>query len=710
MVRMEVTKVILTRGEDWALVEYRTKDGRGTCGGKFGCLSAQIVAGQCYTGVITSKRARDGRKKCAFKGTPLSRVAHALKFAFHRQGIGYVDRSAIFSLMKPFDSLIHALKQRKSATLMNMPKIGRKKLQRMYAAYDSVSNELNVSMEFSKVFPKLHEYMSKAQVEAALKWRGSMDDLLKYVRADPWRIMYDTEYDSFQHISERRSEFIAATTTRSRLRMVELAAADMRLLKTDPRAKRSTAIHTIKQYMSQTGHYWMPLSAFKRTFETVEPSWPCVIRDQYIALSRYAEVESFLEKTFEQVTKSYVQPPWVPPDPSEQLDATQRQAVIQACESPLFILQGGAGVGKTTVCRHIVKSLKGKVVCAAPTGKAAQRLAEVTGVASFTVHRLFYMSDTDDTSYTLLLDEQSMQEPEILASLLSKRSFGKIIFVGDTAQLTSVGPGQFFRDICDSTIPKMALTKIYRSGPTSFIATNGQKIRVGDTSLDTSPESFMVYPFVSDGDIITKAREIYEASGDMPMILCNTNAEVCRLNPPLREICNPIGNKSHSRGVSMDYSNGQWRYPDWSFGVGDSVINTTNKYVESSNGHQTVKTLQVANGEIGTVVHATGEFVRVRFNSVVTFAISESSEEQCLARDYLRPAYALTVNKAQGSEYAVVIVKSSSSWGDKRERFYTAITRAQELCIVYEVGMANTDCIRARPAYRKTFLMKHKRV
>lgn len=704
MVRMEITKVILTRGEDWALVEYRTKEGRGTCGGKFGCSAAQIVAGQFYSGMFTSKRARDGSQKRAFKGSPLSRLAHALKFAFKQQGIGYVDRSAIFSHMKPFDSLIHALKERKSASLMNVPKIGRKKLMRLYSAYDSVSKELNVSMEFSKVFPKLHEYMSKSQMEAAIKWRGSMDKLVKYIHADPWRIMYDTEYDSFQHISEKRSEFISATTTRSRTRMVELAAADLRLLRTDSRAKRAMAIHTIKQYMTQTGNYWMPLHMFKRTFETIEPTWPCVVHDRYIALSRYAEVESFLQKTFDHITKTYVQCQWVPPDPSVQLDACQRQAVIQACESPLFILQGGAGVGKTTVCRHIVKSLKGKVVCAAPTGKAAQRLAEVTGVPSFTVHRLFYMSDIEQLPHTLLLDEQSMQEPEILALLLSKRSFRKIIFVGDTAQLTSVGPGQFFRDICDSSIPKMELTKIYRSGPKSYIATNGQKIRVGDTSLDTSPESFMVYPFTSNEDIVSKSREIYESTGEMPMVLCNTNAEVCQLNPALREICNPIGNKPHSRGVSMDYFNKQWRYPNWCFGVGDSVINITNKYVEAE---QSTKVLQVANGEIGKVLHASADIVRVKFESVVTFSISDDSEEHCSARDYLRPAYALTVNKAQGSEYPVVIIKSASSWGDKRERFYTAVTRAKEKCIVYEVGSANTDCIRAKPARRKTFLMKN---
>ena len=98
------------------------------------------------------------------------------------------------------------------------------------------------------------------------------------------------------------------------------------------------------------------------------------------------------------------------------------------------------------------------------------------------------------------------------------------------------------------------------------------------------------------------------------------------------------------------------------------------------------------------MVRANGTDVTVHFEENVLFDISQDLS--------LRPAYALTVNKAQGSEYPVVIVKSVSAWGDKRERFYTAITRAQEKCIVYEVGQSITECIRAKKASRKTYLMK----
>ena len=136
-------------------------------------------------------------------------------------------------------------------------------------------------------------------------------------------------------------------------------------------------------------------------------------------------------------------------------------------------------------------------------------------------------------------------------------------------------------------------------------------------------------------------------------------------------------------------------FQDWRFGVGDAVINIVNKYDQDS---QQQTYLQVANGEMGTVVKVKGSLVVVRFEQDVTFDISQDNS--------LRPAYALTVNKSQGSEYPVVIVKAMVSWGDKRERFYTAITRAQKKCIVYEVGHSIQECIRARPALRKTYLMK----
>mgnify|MGYP006075855259 CR=1 FL=1 len=691
MVKIEVTKVILTRSEDWALVKYRSVDGAGTCGGKFGCQASAIVPGQWYRGKLTLKRTRAGPKKCSFVGLPVSRTAHALKTSFQRNGISYTDRASIFSAIKPLDTLLSALKNKKHQQLMNVAHIGRKKLSKLYVAYDAIANDVSVSLQLSKTFPLLHSYMNANQTAAAMKWmHDSSERFVQFLVADPWRLLYDTEYDSFSMPQQRRSEFLTSTTHKSRTKMVELACQDLKILP-DGRAKRCNAIHFIRQYMKRTGNYWMPLYMLTAACGEIQTSWPCNVHDGHVALAKYAGIEKFLTTTFASIVTNYSQSHWTPPPDDAQLDSTQREAVERACQEPLFILHGGAGVGKTLVCKHIVQSLSEDVICAAPTGKAAQRLSVMTGCAASTVHRLVYSSD--NLTGTLLLDEQSMQEPEILALLLQKNTFNQIIFVGDCGQLTSVGPGQFFRDICNSDMAQIELVHIYRSGPGSYIASNGQKVRDGITTLDTSPGSFEICPYTNDDDIVNNAKVIYTKTGVMPMILCNTNAEIAPLNQKLRQICNPIGAKPYSTAVCMEYYGTEWRYQDWRFGVGDSVINITNKYESDKDG----KTyLQVANGEIGTVVRAKGVEVTVHFETNVVFDIAQDNS--------LRPAYALTVNKAQGSEYPIVIVKAACTWGDKRERFYTAITRAQDMCIVYEVGNSIQECIRAKKSIRKTYL------
>jgi len=691
MVRIEITKVILSRGENWALVEYRTPESRGTFGGNFGCLSDTLVPGQLFKGDITCKRDRTGRKKVSFKGVPVARQDHALKHALKVAGLNWTDRAALFSAFKPSSGLFSALKARRSSELMSIQKIGRKKLQKMYTAYDAIAHQLSLSLELSKTLPSLHRYLNENQTSAILKWHKDMTSFVKFVVHDPWRLMYDKEFDSFTYECQKRADFLSATTPKSRKTMVEKAMIDLKLSANDPRARRVAAIYKLREYMKSTGSYWMRLTHFLGA-GSLDPTWPCVVHDGHVALVKYAEIEAFIGKKIASICEKK-QPNWNPPPQEAHLDQVQRKAVVQACEEPIFILNGGAGTGKTTVSAAIVKSLKGDVLCAAPTGKAAQRLAQVTGIAAYTVHRLVYMSEDISLPSNLLLDEQSMQEPEILAMLLKKRDFNKIIFVGDTAQLTSVGPGQFFKDICTSELPRIELKKIYRSSETSFISSNGQKIRNGDESLDYSPESFMTHRYRSDEDIIASAREIYAETGTMPIVLCNTNAEVSKLNGPLRQICNPIGNLTYSDPVNMDYSNKAWRYADWRFGLGDSVINTVNKYTEET------KELEVANGEIGIVTKVAGSLVTVRFDRIVQYDLKEDPT--------IRPAYALTVNKSQGSEYPTVIIKSTSSWGDKRERFYTAVTRAKQKCIIYEVGTANCDCIRAAPAHRKTYLLKH---
>lgn len=700
-VQIEISKVLQVR-DDWALVKFRSVSSTGVCGGTFHCPGRHIVAGQVYKGHLRQKRRANGQLCWSFKGVPANAVGHRAKFALDAAGVNLARRKVLFETFKPIAKLFKVIEAKRWTSLTSLQQIGKSSVTKIQQAYETLKPFLQRSQVLSREFPTLSATMSAKQTEEAMAWMKMPDESpmaawCDFIREDPFRIIYHTEFDSFLfQENSPRARFLAATTHKSRVKMAEAVAKDLKIPTNDSRRQRYKAIEYVLKHIKQTGDYWMPLRTFRANFHTVDARWPFKTYETYITLTKYADIERFIEKEFEKV-QLCEQPAFALPDDSVLLDATQREAVKQACENPLFVLHGGAGVGKTSVCEHIVASLHGAVTCAAPTGKAAQRLKEMTGAVAHTVHRLYY-AESLETHPTLLLDEQSMQDLEILAKLLSKRTFHKIIFVGDTGQLTSVGPGQFLKDLCASDVPSIELTKIYRSG--SFVASNGNKIRHGDTNLDTSPDSFEVIPYTSDQKIVEKSVEILRQTGCRPIVLCNTNKETANLNIELRKKFNPPEATHTSVPINLDYvSDGSFRYPGWRFAVGDSVINVTNKYKEVRGGENKVQ-LQVANGDIGSIVRITSEHIFVQYDTMVKY---EGVIEYC---EYLRPAYALTVNKAQGSEYDFVIVKSVSSWGDKRERLYTAITRAKKKCIIYEVGSANDDCIRAAPSERKTFLFK----
>jgi len=706
MPKIQVTKVIQTRGDDWALVKFRNDGSEGTCAGYFGCTNIYIVPGQIYSGKLQQKRSHDGKLLTRFKGKPAQRVIHRLQYALKVHGVSWNARDVLTSTFKPIKKLFDVIEFKRWTQLTSLPGIGKASVKKIKNAYESIKNILQRSNTLQSQFPTLAKYMNNEQVEAAMQWMkkpdtNSMTNFLQFLHLDPFRIIYHDEYDSFTYVNKGRDEFIKATKHTSRVKMAEAAAIDLCISAADSRRGRYKAIEVIKRHMTKSGDYWMSRRSFLARFSHIEATWPIVQHEGYVALMKYADVEQFIQKEFAKV-RQREQPLWRPPPDDAQLDDRQREAVQGACENPLYVIQGGAGVGKTSVCKHIVKSLYSAVTCAAPTGKAAQRLKESTGVDAFTVHRLYY-SKSIETFPTLLLDEQSMQDLEILAQLLREHTFNKIIFVGDTGQLTSVGPGQFLKDLCGSDVPRIELTHIYRSGPDSFIATNGQKIRDGDTNLDTAASSFEVLPYQNEEQIVSAAILVAEETGDRPMILCNTNQEIATLNRLLRQQFNPPAATITSKPVNLEYisSTALFRYQNWQFALNDSVINVTNKYKEEAFDDSTKTILQVANGDIGTVTKITADSIYVRYpDALVRY------DGPIDYNEYLRPAYALTVNKAQGSEYNVVIVKSVSSWGDKRERFYTAVTRAKKKCIIYEVGTANDDCIRAAPASRKTFLFK----
>ncbi len=365
----------------------------------------------------------------------------------------------------------------------------------------------------------------------------------------------------------------------------------------------------------------------------------------------------------------------------------QRAALLEVLRAPTVIITGGPGVGKTTLVSALVRLLGElglSVRLAAPTGRAAKRLAEATGRNAVTLHRLLefeprsgrFGRDADNPleEDLVLVDESSMVDLPLAASLLcALRPSTRLVLVGDSEQLPSVGPGAVLRDIIASqVVPVVRLTHVFRQGESSQIIENAHRIRVGETPR--SPESgtqqgdFFV---VERRDPERAARDVIElVASRIParwgfdprseiQVLCPMHrgpAGTHRLNLLLQQALNPGGEATPVTLGGLPLR------------VGDKVMQTRNDYER-----------EIFNGDVGWVQRVDTErrLVLVTFESRVV----EYDPEQL---DGLVPAYAVTVHKSQGSEYPVVVVPLLTSHYLllSRNLLYTAVTRARRLCVL----------------------------
>ncbi len=375
----------------------------------------------------------------------------------------------------------------------------------------------------------------------------------------------------------------------------------------------------------------------------------------------------------------------------------QKSAIRLALERSFMILTGGPGTGKTTVTRGIIHALQRagqKVLLAAPTGRAAKRMSEATGQEAKTIHRLLEYQvgmfqrdeDTPLEGDAVIVDEASMIDVVLMHQLLKAVPEGmKVILVGDTDQLPSVGCGTVLRDIIDSgTVATVRLTKIFRQAQQSNIVMSAYEINRGQVpSLGYNPASDFVFYDLADiaaspkyeefaGDegglmkefIVRLVKDFvprrYGIPSDKIQVLAPMRRDwdqigVIQLNNALQERLNPDG-----EGLSRGYGK--------EFRLGDRVMQTKNNY-----------DLDVFNGDIGTVVSVdTGE-------TKLSVSFGDKEVEYTKDRlDELDLAYATTIHKSQGSEYRAVIIPVHRSQYIllQRQLLYTAVTRAKELCIM----------------------------
>ncbi|HEX4045318.1 MAG TPA: ATP-dependent RecD-like DNA helicase [Gammaproteobacteria bacterium] len=376
--------------------------------------------------------------------------------------------------------------------------------------------------------------------------------------------------------------------------------------------------------------------------------------------------------------------PWVEQKTGLQLAASQQQAIEQVLNNKLTIMTGGPGVGKTTVVNSILKILQAKclsIALCAPTGRAAKRLTETTGVTGKTIHRLLAFSpetrafkhnqDNPLPIDVLIVDEASMIDIGLLHQLLKAiPDRAALLFVGDVDQLPSVGPGAVLLDMMRSgLIPVVRLTEIFRQATHSKIIVNAHRINQGEMPLtnDTADSDFYVIYVNSAEEIHDQLLELI--AHRLPQYLgCHPIADIQLLTPMNRGGLGTIAlNASLQAKLNRGGEPKIVRY-GFTFALGDKVIQTVNNYDK-----------EVFNGDIGFITRIDLEenIVHITFDQrVVKYGMADLDE--------INLAYAISIHKSQGSEFPVVVMPIAIQHHMllARNLLYTGVTRGKRLVVL----------------------------
>lgn len=393
---------------------------------------------------------------------------------------------------------------------------------------------------------------------------------------------------------------------------------------------------------------------------------------------------------------------------SIELDELQKEAVIEAVNCGFLVITGGPGTGKTTTINAMIRYFEEEemeICLAAPTGRAAKRMAEATGYEAKTIHRLLELNggpaegrssmrferneENPLEADVIIIDEMSMVDIQLMQSLLKAVTVGtRLILVGDVNQLPSVGPGNVLRDIIGSgCFQVVKLNRIFRQASESDIIVNAHKINAGEVIDLRKPSKDFLFIRRDHPDAIISATitlikeklpgyvkaDLFDIQIMTPMRKGALGVE--RLNNILQSFLNPPGSgkqEKESGGVT--------------FRVGDKVMQIKNNYqleweIRSCYNIPVESGMGVFNGDMGRIreINSFAETLTVEFDEgkMVEYSFRQLEE--------LELAYAITIHKSQGSEYPAVIipVHSGPRMLMSRNLIYTAVTRARScVCLV----------------------------
>ena len=559
--------------------------------------------------------------------------------------------------------------------LYEVPNIGRKRVAKIRESWEKQKDIKNVMLFL--------QGSGVSTAYAAKIYREYGKESIDKVRENPYRLA-----DDIWGIGFKTADGIAAK---------------MGYEKEDPRRCRSGILYTLGQ-LSDEGHVYAGEEQLVKTAGQLLEAGETAIRDTlagmlqaedlildkeaiYLPPFYHAEcgtsrrLRDLAESTGRSLFDGLFDPSSLTAETGIEYDEVQLAAIRQAVTFKVMVLTGGPGTGKTTTTQGIIAALKKaglRVLLAAPTGRAAKRMSEATGMEAKTIHRLLEYNPQDGYKRNdenplegdaLIVDECSMIDILLMNNLLKAVPVGmRLVFVGDIDQLPSVGAGNVLRDIIDSQrIPVVRLVRIFRQAQKSRIVMNAHTINQGrfpDTSNGRDTDFFFMReddPERAAETIVRLVKErlprAYRESPDRIQVLTPMQRGVvgaANLNLLLQQALNPSG-PSLGRG-------------GYTYRQGDRVMQLRNNYDKD-----------VFNGDLGYIreVDTEERTLKVDFDGKkVEYDVTELDE--------LTLAYATTIHKAQGSEYPIVVmpVLMTHFVMLQRNLIYTGITRAKKICVL----------------------------
>ena len=577
--------------------------------------------------------------------------------------------------------------------------ISRRKAEEIAAAYQDVKRMQNVIMI-------LQQY--NISTNLAIKIYNTYGEGTEsVVRNNPYKLVEDVEGIGFFTADRIAQNLGIELTSEFRFR-----AAVLHVLKDNSDRTGSTYITFANLQSEVTDLLRISVEDYAQVFDNVIQglTFDALIKvfdkdeDKIVVLSKYYNLEKYVAATCKLLNLNDIEKF----DVNREIDAfelvnhikfhpTQRETINMAVNSGISIITGGPGTGKTTIIKcilYIFENMYKRVKLLAPTGRAAKRMSESTGVDASTIHRalevdyaspnMFKYNQLNKLPYdVIIVDEVSMVDIQLMYYLLRAVKHGtQVVLVGDKDQLPSVGAGNVLADMLASdVIPSLCLTQIYRQSEDSLIITNAHAINDGKMPhFDNKSKDFFFYN-TSDAEqalstiidmCVERVPKYLGVDTSHVQVLAPMKAGVCgidNLNKCLQARINPPSASKFELYTEK-----------FTYRVNDRVMQITNNYERVWTRVDGEQGTGVFNGDIGTITHI----------DTITSEISVQFEDDRIARyvkadlTELVPSYAITIHKSQGSEFDCVIIPALGGPPMllTRNLLYTAVTRAKRMVVL----------------------------